>query len=986
MAISPDGPSNRKIKIRNQVQLIVLVIMLIFYLIGSLGIWFFIYQTEQTAWMGRQSEAAENAANTISKTLQRVKSALFWLGNFGDLASLEDPVVVRTFQSRLPELNEFAYLDRDGNIITSATLDNEIILTNSINITDLTWFTQAKDGETFIGDLEFNARNEPFLIVSAPVLRNGNILAVRLRMNVLWGVVEQLRFGDQGRVYIIDQGGMVIAHTDEQIVLSKTNLLDHLALREVINDDNHRWSGEYINFQGQSVAGVSVPIEDTAWTLVSEVPTREVYENTILAASILTVGLIAFALFLMPVLLTIIDRLLVKPLRMLISGSESFGKGNLDLRIPVMGVVEFDELGESFNKMASALNDRDTALKIQYNALQREIEDRQKAEEALRQLNLQLESRVEERTQELLRSGTQLMREMEERERLERRYQNLVERMPAVSYVANIDSILGFNFISPQILHLTGWNANECVQNSNIREKLIHPDDLEEVKRDLKLASEEGQTIRMEYRIVNRMGNVVWVEDHASPLFGLDNRIESYQGVLLDITVRKNAESELIYNAYHDSLTGLFNRTKLIERLNQIIENRKIATSAACFGFLFMDLDRFKIINDSLGHRTGDLLLIETARRLEAVINDSNLLSRLSGDEFVILVEGNDPRKEAIQLSDRLMNEFRAPFVLDGRTVFTTISMGVVIDNGEYTQPEDVLRDADIAMYRAKARGRACYEVFSKPLLDQIINRHQIEALLRDALARNEFNLYFQPIVTLKDNRITGFEALIRWITPTLGMVQPSDFISLAEETGLIKPIDRWVMREACRQVAEWQKKFAATYPFSVSVNLSGSLLQQGDVVEMIREILEETNISPACLKIELTESVFLETSEMINEQLRQIRDIGVQLQIDDFGTGYSSLAYLQRFPITAIKIDRSFIGRIDAQFGGTEIVQAVIALAKELGLETIAEGIETLSQLRWLKEAGCEFGQGYLLYKPMDAQSTESLLGNLEKNDPVVS
>ena len=568
---------------------------------------------------------------------------------------------------------------------------------------------------------------------------------------------------------------------------------------------------------------------------------------------------------------------------------------------------------------------------------------------------------------------------------MERLYQNLVEKMPAVSYVMNLEKEFSFTFVSPQIQVLTGWDPKDWIDIEDFRLKCIHPEDVHEFVEALKRSIKNHEPFHHEYRLIHRNGDVVWVEDFASPLLNGNNMVESYQGVILDITNRKKAEAELIYNAYHDVLTGLVNRAYLVERLNQILSRRHPFSEQPLFSLLFMDLDRFKIINDSLGHRIGDQLLIEAAHRLQNNLFPTSTLARFGGDEFVILVEGEDPRRDAVQLADQILLDFQSPFLLDGKTLFTTISLGLVIDNGEYTEPDEVLRDADIAMYRAKARGRACYEVFSKPLLDQVINRHQIEALLRDALKRNEFNLYYQPIVALKDGRVVGFEALIRWITPQHGLIQPSEFISLAEETGLIHQIDRWVMHEACRQVQQWYQYGLSSFPFTVSVNLSGSLLQQGNVVQMIREILAETGISPQSLKIELTESVFLETSPSVNQQIQNIRDLGIQLQIDDFGTGYSSLSYLQRFPITAIKIDRSFISRIDAQYSGTEIVQAIITLAKELGLEIIAEGIETVSQLHWLKEAGCDYGQGYLLYRPMDAESTEKLLRNIGKGDEVM-
>ncbi|KPL78063.1 hypothetical protein AC812_01960 [Bellilinea caldifistulae] len=578
-----------------------------------------------------------------------------------------------------------------------------------------------------------------------------------------------------------------------------------------------------------------------------------------------------------------------------------------------------------------------------------------------------------------------LKNEIEERERLERLYQNLVEKMPAVSYVMNLEKEFSFTFVSPQIQVLTGWDPKDWIDIEDFRLKCIHPEDVHEFVEALKRSIKNHEPFHHEYRLIHRNGDVVWVEDFASPLLNGNNMVESYQGVILDITNRKKAEAELIYNAYHDVLTGLVNRAYLVERLNQILSRRHPFSEQPLFSLLFMDLDRFKIINDSLGHRIGDQLLIEAAHRLQNNLFPTSTLARFGGDEFVILVEGEDPRRDAVQLADQILLDFQSPFLLDGKTLFTTISLGLVIDNGEYTEPDEVLRDADIAMYRAKARGRACYEVFSKPLLDQVINRHQIEALLRDALKRNEFNLYYQPIVALKDGRVVGFEALIRWITPQHGLIQPSEFISLAEETGLIHQIDRWVMHEACRQVQQWYQYGLSSFPFTVSVNLSGSLLHQGNVVQMISEILAETGISPQSLKIELTESVFLETSPSVNQQIQNIRDLGIQLQIDDFGTGYSSLSYLQRFPITAIKIDRSFISRIDAQYSGTEIVQAIITLAKELGLEIIAEGIETVSQLHWLKEAGCDYGQGYLLYRPMDAESTEKLLRNIGKGDEVM-
>lgn len=968
--------------IRSRMRLIVLLLLVAFLIIDGLGIWLFIYRIEKDSWKERQNEVVFNASNTISQTLRQVRSALYWLGNFGDPASLEDLAVIRTLESQLPDLLEFVYFDRKGDVLSKASFDGEAILATNDEVIYTNWFLQARNKKIFIGNIQYSPLNKPYIIFSAPVLRNGNVLAVRLNAEFLREVIKGIQIGGQGKVYILDQDGSIIVHSNPAIGEYQFNIRNRPEVVDIFRTQNRIWRGEYINFEGVSVSGVSMPIPESGWILIIEIPLNEVYRNTRVAAFLLLGGMLVLGFILFPAYYFLFERLLMKPLSDLISGSKRIGKGDLDYRVPDLQTAEFNDLGASINQMAADLKERDTALQIQYQALQQEIEDKQKAEEALRILNQELEQRVEERTHQLTAINKNLKKEIEERERLERLYQNLVERMPAVSYVMNLDKEFSLTFVSPQIQALTGWEQKDWIENKDLRLKCIHPEDIQEFLSSLCRAVENHESFHHEYRLIHRNGDVVWVEDFASPLTKGNNEVESFQGVILDITNRKKAEAELIYNAYHDALTGLVNRAYLVERLSLLLSRRHPSSEHPLFSLLFMDLDRFKIINDSLGHRIGDQLLIEAAHRLQNNLFPTSTLARFGGDEFVILVEGEDPRRDAVQLADQILLDFQSPFMLDGRPLFTTISLGLVIDNGEYIEPDEVLRDADIAMYRAKARGRACYEVFSKPLLDQVINRHQIEALLRDAMKRNEFNLYYQPIISLKDSRVVGFEALIRWITPQHGLIQPSEFISLAEETGLILQIDRWVMREACRQVQDWYDRGLSSYPFTVSVNLSGSLIQQGNVVEMIREILAETGISPHSLKIELTESVFLETTPSVNQQLQNIRDLGIQLQIDDFGTGYSSLSYLQRFPITAIKIDRSFISRIDAQYSGTELVQAIIILAKELGLEIIAEGIETISQLHWLKESGCDYGQGFLLYRPMDAESTEKLLRNIGKED----
>ena len=559
-------------------------------------------------------------------------------------------------------------------------------------------------------------------------------------------------------------------------------------------------------------------------------------------------------------------------------------------------------------------------------------------------------------------------------------YQNIIENIPIVTYICGPGEPFSCKFISPQIEKLTGWSPEDWISIPGIWADCIHPEDHNRVMEALNQLTAERKAARFEYRMTTRNGRVIWVQDESKIFYPQNGQPEYLIGSLTDITSLKESEEYLYNKTYRDSLTGLLNRTFLVEQLAHVLNTLQDKKNGSSFGLLLFDLDRFNAINVGLGFQTGDLLLIKIAHYLKGLALPGTTIVRLGEEEFAILLEGQDARQEVIRLSDRILAELSNPFELENKKVFTTASLGVVIGSSSYRDPAQVIRDAGFALKRAKARGGACYEVFAPVLVNTVIDRHQLEDLLREALERDEFSLYFQPIVSLSDHRITGFEALIRWITPQYGMIFPSDFVPLAEESGLIHHIDQWVMHEACRQVKYWQDHCAQQDPFTISVNLSGSLLQKTDIVEMISGVLEQTGLPAASLNIELTEKVFVKTGQSIINILQAIGDLGVNLQVDDFGTGYSSLAYLQRFPINTIKIDRTYINRVDSENGGSEIVQALIVLAKELGIDTIAEGIETLDQLHWLKNNHCNYGQGYLLYRPMDAESTERLLSCLPK------
>jgi len=424
--------------------------------------------------------------------------------------------------------------------------------------------------------------------------------------------------------------------------------------------------------------------------------------------------------------------------------------------------------------------------------------------------------------------------------------------------------------------------------------------------------------------------------------------------------------------AFHDALTGLPNRALLLDHLRLAIETAKRHTDHV-FAVLFIDLDRFKNINDSLGHGIGDHLLIALARRLEGCLRPSDTVSRLGGDEFAILLNGLDDARDAIGVAERIQAGLMQPFNLGGHEVYTTASIGITLSSTNYEQPEHVLRDADTAMYRAKEKGKARHELFDTVMHAHAVALLKLENDLRRAVERNEFQVYYQPLVALDTSRITGFEALLRWSHPERGFISPAEFIPLAEETGLIFEIGRWVLNQSCRQMQSWRQLVAR--PLKISVNLSSKQFSQPNLIDQIKQTLNESQLDPHCLQLEITESVVMENAEAAATMLTQLRALGVELSIDDFGTGYSSLSYLHRFPVSTLKIDRSFIGRMGAGDENAEIVRTIIRLANNLGMQVIAEGIETEAQLAQLRTLKCEYGQGYLFSRPVTAEQATALL-----------
>jgi diguanylate cyclase (GGDEF)-like protein len=461
--------------------------------------------------------------------------------------------------------------------------------------------------------------------------------------------------------------------------------------------------------------------------------------------------------------------------------------------------------------------------------------------------------------------------------------------------------------------------------------------------------------------------------------FAVQLAINIHQSQLLErsqieLSERRQAEGRLLHNAFHDSLTDLPNRALFMDRLSHVIERSKRHPSQL-FAVLFLDLDRFKVVNDSLGHMVGDLLLVAIAQRLQTYLHSSDTFARLGGDEFVILLEDIEDIGTAITLADRIQHELRQSFRIGGYEVFTSASIGIVVNHSRYEQPESILRDADTAMYRAKSRGKAQYVVFDTAMYDGAVSRLQSEMDLRRSLERNELQLHYQPIMSLVTKKITGFESLIRWQHPERGVVFPSDFIPIAEETGLIVPIGAWVLQEACRQMKQWQQQFPTDPMLVVSVNISAVQISHPDLIKHIEQALQSSGLEAGSLKLEITESTIMENMEIARNKLQILRSMGIQVYIDDFGTGYSSFKYLQNLPIDVLKIDSSFISRMVTDRNSLHIVQTIMALAHGIGMGVVAEGVETTEQLTCLEEMGNGSVQGYFISRPLNSESAEALI-----------
>jgi len=582
-------------------------------------------------------------------------------------------------------------------------------------------------------------------------------------------------------------------------------------------------------------------------------------------------------------------------------------------------------------------------------------------------------SELHDRTLQLEETNQRLHTEIDERKVAEAKYRSIFEN--AIEGIFQVNHQGRLVSANPAMARILGYEAMQELMDEprDFCSRLCDAPGMKE--KFFRVLKDHGSVQALEIQTFRQDGQPMWGSVNAHLVTGKTGENVHFEGTLEDISDHKRFEEQLLHQSLHDALTGLPNRALFTDRLSQAIS--RCSRQNSFFALLYLDVDRFKVINDSLGHALGDQFLIQLAERLRACTREADTLARLGGDEFAVISEQVRSLSAATMVAERILEEMRAPFVIEGREIYSTVSIGIICCTGYCGSAEEVLRDADLTMYRAKSNGKARYEVFDNALHEQTIKLLTMETELRRALARDEFELHYQPIVDVDTGKVMCLEALIRWKHPERGYTPPLDFIPLAEENGLIVPLGWWVLEESCRQLALFQARFPRSKPLTMSVNISAKQFAQADLDQKLKELLQSSNIVPGSLELEITESVIMDRGEAAIGRLEELKSLGLRLFVDDFGTGYSSLSYLHRFPIDMLKIDRSFIREIDATGGHTEIVRAIVGLGRNLGLGLIAEGVETEAQLAVIRTLGCQLAQGFLFSKPKPAAEIEEYLAS---------
>ncbi|WP_147822331.1 EAL domain-containing protein [Salidesulfovibrio onnuriiensis] len=768
-------------------------------------------------------------------------------------------------------------------------------------------------------------------------------------------------------VLVTDENGRVIAHTFTPVV---PEVVENLVREVWRQDQGQRIIRDLTSSSGRHILHVSRHILSGLAGMVhigmDKTPIRDQIRATLVQQLGMTLLIFLGGTFIAYVFFLNLSR----PLAVLTEYARRVAGHDFSHDLEVTARDEIGDLGRSMKSMAADI--ADLVLTLEERVYDKTLQ--------LQEAKDELELKVEERTAELLRTNTQLKIEIAERRvigealrKAEQKYRTIFEN--AVEGIYQMSPSGRYISANPALARLFGYTTPDELMGAVYDSRTQLYMDRERRNKFLARLSKQGEVKNFESKVRRKDGKLIWVSESARRVDDKDGHIIYYEGSVEDVTLRKKAEEQLKRQAFHDSLTKLPNRALFHDHLRMAIERGKRRDYQ--FAVLYLDLDRFKVINDSLGHDIGDELLKAVARVLKRCARSMDTVARFGGDEFAILLEEVAAPRDVIRIAKRILEGIRQPFNLNGNEVFSSASIGIVLHTQGYERPGALMRDADMAMYRAKEQGKSRFKVFNHKMHDQVLRLMEMENDLRHAIDQRELTVAYQPIVHLESRRISGFEALVRWQHRERGLISPGDFIPLAEDTGLIYPIDYRVMEEACRSLCRWQRKFRTNGdpPLTLNFNISGKHFGRAQLLRQVSDLLSSTGIDPACLNIELTESALVAHSAMAEELLMQLKGLGVNICIDDFGTGYSSLSYLQKFPIDVVKVDRTFVSRVQDDKDSRAIVSTIFSLGDSMDLKVVAEGVESPEQLSFLEQAGCNYVQGYLFYRPMFADEVEAVL-----------
>ncbi|MCP5159140.1 MAG: EAL domain-containing protein [Gammaproteobacteria bacterium] len=778
---------------------------------------------------------------------------------------------------------------------------------------------------------------EKQVITAAKVLRRVNrrtldrepvaLLLANYGINDLYDQFHQIDLGKDAYLQVIDQHNRLIYHPNRTLIGAS---LDPVSWRTHLDQD---WSlVAVINDEPHTISHVAMP--QNGWYLESIIPNRTLAAGASPIQRV-TVLILSVCFGMVALVATLYSRHVVQPVQAVIDSFKRLRDERLDLNTRLL-VNSRDEIGE---------------LTRWFNLFMENLQAQRTAEQALRE--------SEERYSLAMRGANDGLWDWDlQRQQL---------------------------YLAPRFKEMLGYTENDLSNDPIEWLSRIHPADRRHMQDALTAHLErQAPYFECEYRLLHKDQHYFWVLSRGLAVRDSNDAPYRMAGSSTDIDRRKHGEEQLRHQALHDTLTGLPNRTAFMDYLHQAIERHKRFPDRI-YAVLFLDLDHFKLINDTQGHSAGDALLVAVTQRLRGSIRTTDTLARLGGDEFVLLLEDLDDVRNVLQTADRLLETLALPLlVLQGQqTVNISASIGITLSSLAYETPEQLLRDADIAMYRAKALGKARYELFDVGMRDQILRQLTLETELKQALRIGEFRLWYQPIVAMLSEQIHGFEALLRWQHPERGLLAPGEFMATLENTGLIVPLGVWVLEEACRQLADWRHRYPPAASLKISVNLSARQFQHEHFVQSAVAILARTGLPASALAMEVTETTLIQDTADAAAMLKQLENLGFEIHMDDFGTGYSSLSYLDTFQVDAIKIDRSFVSKITASDEPPGLIKTLIALAKEMQIKTIAEGIETAEQWACLKAQGCHYGQGYYLSRPLAPPAAEALLQALLAFEP---